>query len=293
VNGPVVVGYDQTPHSDRALAEAAREAEIRGTALTIVHAYAWLPPIVPLAVPMAMPVAESERACHEAAEQVVESAAASVRSRHPGLHVVARTIAVPAAKALAEASRGADLLVVGSRGRGGFAGLLLGSVSLRVLADACCPVIVVHGASRPERGLVAVAVDIDEPCEDLLEFAFVEASRRGADLAAYHIWDEPWVATYGDDSDVTAQIKEVEADCGARLDALVRSRHSKFPEVRTTQRIGTGPAGTALVEASDVADLIVVGGRRHGDSRHGMKIGPVASTVLHHSACPVAVIPLG
>jgi nucleotide-binding universal stress UspA family protein len=293
MNGPVVVGYDQTPHSDHALAEAAREAVIRGTALKIVHAYTWIPPGTPTAVPMQIPMELSERACREAAEQVVQTAAASVRSQHPGLTVEAHAVAGHPAKVLADASRGADLLVVGSRGRGGFTGLLLGSVSLRVLANAHCPVVVARGESRPAQGGILMAVDIEAPCEEILEYAFIEASRRGATLAALHVWDEPWIAIYGVDEDAAAQVKEITADYEARLDCLVRSWHARFPDVRTELRIAIGTAATALVEATDVADLIVVGGRHHGDGRHGMRVGPVANTVLHHSTCPVAVVPLG
>ena len=290
--GPVVVGYDQTAHSDRALAEAAREAAMRGTGLFIVHAYTGRPPMDLTASPVTVPVVESEEDRRERAEQFLKSVADRVRAAHPGTEVVTHVVAGHAAKALADASRGAELLVVGSRGRGGFPGLLVGSVSLRVLADACCPVVVVHGGDRPARDRVVAAVDVDEPCEDILAFAFNEASRRDAALTVHHVWDEPWIVTYGEDTDMSAQVKAAEEDCALRVDSVVRSWQSRFPAVPVTQRVGTGPAGTVLVESTETADLIVLGGRRHGDGRHGMKLGPVATTVLHHATCPVAIIPL-
>jgi nucleotide-binding universal stress UspA family protein len=165
-------------------------------------------------------------------------------------------------------------------------------VSLRALADACCPVAVVQGLDRPGRDRVVAGVDIDGLCEDVFDFAFNEACRRGAELVVRYVWDEPWIETYDVDTDVTAQIKAAQEDCALRLDSQVRSWHAKFPEVHVTQQVGTGPAASALVEASEAADLVVLGGRRHGDGRHGMKLGPVATTVLHHAQCPVAVIPL-
>ena len=293
MTGPVVVGYDHTPHSDRALAVAAREAAMRGAPLTIVHAYNWLPPVDLTASVATVPAAESEEAARESAEQLAKETGERMRSAAPGRRVEAEAVSGHAAKVLAAASRCAELLVVGSRGRGGFPGLRLGSVSLRVLTDACCPVLVVPGPDRPARDRVVAAVDIDEPCEAVLEFAFNEAARRGAELLVDHVWDEPWIATYGEDTDVTAEIKAVEADSAQRLDSQVRSWHAKFPDVSVVQRVGTGPAATVLVEASDTADLVVLGGRRHGDGRHGMKLGPVATTVLHHSECPVALVPLG
>lgn len=293
--GPVVVGYDQTPHSDRALAEAAREAAMRGTGLLIVHTYLWPPPLDLTASPATMPVTGAEEDCRQNAELLLDGAAAGIRAAHPGMQVATRAVAGHAAKALADACRGAELLAVGSRGRGGFPGLLLGSVSLRVLADACCPVIVVQGQGfdRPARDRVVAAVDIDEPCEDVFEFAFNEACRRGAALIVQHVWDEPWIGTYDVDTDVITQVKAAQEDCALRLDSQARSWHAKFPDVQVTQQVSTGPAATAVVQASEAADLVVLGGRRHGDGLDGMKLGPVATTVLHHAQCPVAVVPLG
>ena len=184
----VVVGYDKSPNSERAVAEAARAAHAGGQSLAVVHAYRWMPPITPIAVQ----TDDMEKACREAAQQVAEEAAARVRSRHPDLEVRARAVEGHAAKVPADAGRSAELLVVGNRGHGGFTGMLLGSVSLRVLASAACPVVVVRGESRPTQDRVAAAVDIDGSCDEELAFAFAQASRRGADLTVQHVWDEPW-----------------------------------------------------------------------------------------------------
>jgi nucleotide-binding universal stress UspA family protein len=285
IENAVVVGYDKSPNSERALREAARAAEAGGRTLTIVHAFRWLPPITPIAVP----TDDAEKACRKAAQQVVEDAAAIVRSRHPGLKVEARAVDGSAASVLTDVSHDAGLLVVGNRGHGGFTGLLLGSVSIRVLTAAACPVIVVRGESRPTLDRILAGVDIDGPCDEQLAFAFSAAAQRGASLAVLHLWDEPWFLAYnrpGAAEDTAA----IEADRTARLAAVVACWQAKFPDVPVTQKVLIASAAARLVEESASSDLLVVGGRRNA-GRAGVIVGPVSNTVLHHSACPVAVVP--
>ena len=183
--------------------------------------------------------------------------------------------------------------MLGSRGQGGFAGLQVGSTSMRALADACCPVLVVRGESEVTHDRVVAAVDIAESCESVLDFAFAEASRRAAGLTVIHVWDEPWIVAYGrEDPGIADDIALIERERGDRLAALVRSVHRRHPEVRSFQQVATGSAGRLLVEASSRADLLVTGARRHGHGLHGMQIGPVTQTLLHHAECPIAVVPL-
>jgi nucleotide-binding universal stress UspA family protein len=286
--GPVIVGYDKTPQSDRAVAVAAREAEARGASLTLVHAWHWTPPVTPAATPGA----DTEAAFRESADALIEQVAAGVRARHPGLPVSGQSVAGYAPAVLAAAAREAALLVVGNRGSGGFTGQILGSVALRVLAQACCPVIVVRGESRPTQDEVLVLLDIDEPCDELVDFAFATAERHGARLTALHVWDEPWAREYAASPASALDRQVVLGDRQARLDAVIRVWNSKYPEVVVAQRVETGSAGRVAVEASARADLVIAGARRHSDGQHGMRVGPVANTVLHHAACPVAVFPL-
>src|SRR5690348_7448117 len=126
----VVVGYDKSPNSERAVAEAARAALAAGSTLTVVHAYRWQPPITPIAVR----TDDMEKAVREAAGDVAEEAAPRGRARPPDLKNQAAAVEGHPATGLADASHGAALLFVGNRGHGGFTGLLLGSVSQPALA---------------------------------------------------------------------------------------------------------------------------------------------------------------
>ncbi|NUR60938.1 MAG: universal stress protein [Catenulispora sp.] len=284
----VVVGYDQTPHSERALLQAAREAAWRGASLTVVNAYSWMPPTTP----MTYPPASVEEAILRSAEEIASHGAELARSRFPGMHVGAKAISGGAAEALVGAARGADLLVVGNRGRGGFTGLLLGSVSLRALTESCVPTMVVRGGHRDPQDVVLVAIDIEEPSDELLDFAFTEASRRGARLEAVTVWDMTWAAEYaGDTAEIRHAAAQATADLDAALEAAVHTWHAKHPEVRVSHRVADGTPAAVLTAATTHADLVVAGAHRYGAGRHGMQIGPVAHALLHHADCPVVIVP--
>jgi nucleotide-binding universal stress UspA family protein len=135
----IVAGIDGSPSSLEALAWAARQAEMTGVTLEVVIAWEWPTTYgwVPILPPGYDPADE--------ARKVLDPALASVASSHPSLKVTERVVEGHPAPVLIEASRGADLLVVGNRGHGEFAGMLLGSVSEHCAGSAHCPVVVYRG----------------------------------------------------------------------------------------------------------------------------------------------------
>lgn len=284
MNGTVIVGYDVSPWSDRTLEVAASEAAARDGNLVVVHAFHRLMP----GTRTALTPLGAEQSTREPGEEIAQEGAAKVRSRYPGMPVRTHVSAGAAPHVLAEAGRDAELLVVGNRGRGGFAELLLGSVSHRVLAHAPCPVLVVRGEPRPRLDHVLVLVDVDDPCDDLLEFAFTEAARRTARLTAANVWDGTWLTAVAEPVDIAGETAAIEAEHDSRLANVIRPWQAKFPEVHAVRRIATGSVGTIAVNATDEADLVIIGG-----GRHGARTGPVADAVLHHASCPVAVVPTG
>ena len=285
----VVVGYDRTLPGEHALAVAGLEAARRGASLTVLTAYHWLtPPQPPAPAPD-----DTEATARKAAEEVAEHGAERVRGTCPGVQVEARAVAGYAGKVLARASHTADLLVVGNRGGGGFQGMLLGSTSMRALAEACCPVIVVRGDADDRHDRVVAAVDIDGPCDGILDFAFAEASRRNARLTVIHVWDEPWILAYGqEDPGIAEDVAAIEREREDRLAAWVQMAQRRYPETRAFHQVATGSVSNILVQASGRADLLVTGARRHGEGRHGMLLGPATQTLVHHAECPVAVVPV-
>lgn len=138
--GPVVVGVDGSENSVPAVEAAMREASLRGATLVAVHAWSDVP------LSTMDPVTQVRELFDEAtvADSVVAERLAGFREQYPDVNIEHHVVMDRPEHAILERGRGAQLIVVGSRGRGGVAGLLLGSTSIKVLRSADCPVLVVH-----------------------------------------------------------------------------------------------------------------------------------------------------
>jgi nucleotide-binding universal stress UspA family protein len=269
---PVVVGVDGSPPSREALGWAANEASSRELPLRVLHA-----------------VSSAEPARWTAARAMIAEAVARARALQPGLTVCGEVIDGRATTELCAASDAAELVVVASRGRGGFEGLLLGSVSLRVAMRARSAVAVVQGVSedgipvvdgQEDRALpVLVGVDSSPESEQAIRVGFAEAAARGATLVAIRAWRQK--------PTVDRSTMEIAAQYAVNQ-ALARWRKA-FPTVRTETRILTAGAAAALVEASRAAQLVVVGAK--GNARHsGPRLGTTTEQLLHHVHCPIMIV---
>jgi nucleotide-binding universal stress UspA family protein len=138
--GPIVVGVDGSPEAAAALRWALDEARLRGTTVEAVRA--WMFPMADAIHAAAADVLVRDIA--QASEEQLDRAVDDVAGLDPGVKIERRVVEGPPARVLAEAAVGAELLVVGSRGRGGFAGLLLGSVAQQCVHHAPCPVVVIR-----------------------------------------------------------------------------------------------------------------------------------------------------
>lgn len=281
----IVVGVDQSPQSTAALRWAAAEAKDRGAALTLVHAWSWH-------ARGARDVQSRGRAVQRAEQDgraVLEVAAARIAQEAPEVGVTTSLPAGPAAWRLVDVADGADLLVVGTRGRGGFTSLLLGSTAQRVAARAQCPVVVVGrpGPVAPV-GRVVLGVDVARPHDAAARFAFETAVRRGARLSVVFGWavdeTEERMAK-GSGFDLEA-LRESERTA---LDAAVAPYAARWPSVKVDQTALDATGDSALTGLSEEADLVVIGVQRPGGGPH--HLGPIAHSVLRHALCPVAVVP--
>ncbi|MGM9381002.1 universal stress protein [Streptomyces antibioticus] len=284
---PLVVGVDGSEPSLRAVDWAADEAVLRGVPLRVVYACLWeryegAALARDIGRPSAVPLAQD----------VVGAAAQRARARQPALRVTADVVLEEPEYALVREGRNASALVVGTRGRGGLAEALLGSVSLAVAAHADCPVIVLRGghdhqATPPVRGRVVVGVGDETKDSPVVRFAHEEARRRGVPLEAVRAWRCP--ARESTDHPLLAgePARLHEEQAVEELDAALRDVPA---DVDVRRRTVEGPARRVLVDASREADLLVVGARRRG-GRFGLQLGRVAHAALHHSACPVVVVP--
>jgi nucleotide-binding universal stress UspA family protein len=138
--GRVVVGFDGSPGSVHALAWAGREARLRNATLEVVAAWTYPTPV--LLVPVA-PDPPQVKTLRKEAREMIERALEKVADDVAGVDVERRVVEGDTSAALLDRAKGADLLVVGSRGLGGFRGLLLGSVSQQCVQHAASPVVVI------------------------------------------------------------------------------------------------------------------------------------------------------
>jgi nucleotide-binding universal stress UspA family protein len=290
VNQPVVVGFDDSEHSVKAIEYAVREAIARQASVKVVHAFRWIP--VPATPGVPLDEAPMEDVRHAITAQLDE-AAQKIRETHPGLVVETLPVQGDPPRMLADAARDAAMLVVGGRGSGGFTGLLLGSVALRTLSMAECPVMAVRGDHVPRTGRIMVGVDLLAPAQstDALEFAFTEAVLHKAEVSAIHVWEDP-SRMYGiggrRSGDVFTAFEDSQRE---HLAAVLEPWEQKYPGVPVTRQTFPGSPSRMLVDSTRLVDTLVIGGRDRVGGHTGMRIGALAHTILHHAHCPVIVVP--
>lgn len=304
-SAPVIAAVDGSEHSLGAL-EWARAAALRHrTGLLIAHV---LPDHAQL-------YAGRRAALHDASQP--EEFADPVRDRvralldsGPELPGEVRYEALEGSvpEALRVIGAQALMLVMGSRGRGGFATLLLGSNSRAVATTAPCPVVVVPHEERragaaPEAsaGRVVLGLHAAETPEDVVAYAFAEAAARGTTVQVVSAYLIPPSPTMVVDSPFAVIPPEGLADGGDGVPAereMLRSQterlapfRARYPDVPVEQAAVPGDPAGRLVDTSRSAALVVVG--RHHPRRGAMSLlmGSVANAVLQHAHGPVAVVP--
>lgn len=284
----IVVGVDGSSGSAAALRWAAAEARRRGASLTAVHAY--IRPLAYTGTDANMAEFEPER--HDRAEQVLDHALEDEADALAGLEVRRVLQDGQVARALIDAAAMADLLVIGTHGAGGFEGLLLGSTAEHCARHAPCTVVLVPDQPATDTGRIAVGVDGSMPARAALAWAVEEAALRDAAVDLVSVY-EPYRAhgPYGADyMDVVSPGWRQRFHHAAAQTAAEAVADLPTPPVTPMEvHIEAGHPSSVLVEWSQRADILVVGSRGCGGF-HGLLLGSVTRQVLHHSACPVAVV---
>ena len=193
----------------------------------------------------------------------------------------------PAAVLVAE-SREAALIVLGHRGLGGFAGLLIGSVTLQVSARAHCPVLVTRGEARAD-GPIVVGVDGSELSTAAVGYAYEEAARRGASLIVVHAWLYPTPIGPGDILPLVYDPEALAEESRRVLAESIAGWAERYPDVPVRQRSLRGAPARVLVEESKDAQLVVVGAHGRG-ALGGLLLGSVSHAVLHHAHSPLVIV---
>jgi nucleotide-binding universal stress UspA family protein len=277
---PIVVGTDGSDESDRALQWAAGEAALRGRPLHIVHALeSW-----PYRAPLFRPAETTERMTG-AGRRLLTAARERVQERWPDLETTTALVTEETPQALRDQSDKAFELVLGSRGRGGFTSMLLGSTSLRMAAHSTVPVVIVRGDTS-DRGEIVVGVDPYRDADTVLDYAFNAAAVHDARLRVVHAWQ-----TFGTliEAGYAIDAEQIELDLRAHVIETYKPLRAKYPRVDVVEEIVLEHPVTALSHASRNARLLVVGA--HQRRWTAPQLGSISHGVIHHARCPVAVIP--
>ena len=280
---PVVVGVDGSPTSGPALRWAIHEASTRRIPLHLVSA--WNPSYDLDTLGLAT------RTVEDHCRAVLDAARDEVTAADPTIDVTSTTYVGPPSTSLVDASLNADTVVVGSRGRRALRGFLLGATSLEVAAHAAGPVVVVRESALPDATLerVIVGVDGSPRSSDAVAYAFAYASAHDLDLTVLHAFQVEYVAG------VISKLSAEQSNTRLAQEELALTAETlagwqeKYPDVHVeTVTLRAHPVD-ALVDASKISDLLVIGGRRRGRIG-GALLGAVGHGVLHDTHCPVAVV---
>jgi nucleotide-binding universal stress UspA family protein len=288
----ILVGVDGSESALQATRWAAREAVRRDTDVRLVHVRQF-PLLLPPEDMFAKELTDQGRKWLSAARDIALGIAPDIdvhtelRTGQPGEELVAET-------------EDAQLVVVGSRGLGGFRSLLLGSVANALAAHGHCPVVVLRGrtvgAPAPDHGPVVVGTGGTPSSEAAVEFAFAAAAARGAEVIAVDAWAYEGLVEARSPVPLTMD----RAERASLLDEIAAVQHRAFEEQLAKPRAAypdlvvrgvhyRGRPVDGILEQAEHAQLVVVGA--HG--RHPAWAGAVGSTsyaVLHHAICPVAVV---
>ena len=292
--GRIVVAYDGSESSRLALTWGLGAARAHRLDVLVVHALDESARVGDGLVAGGY-TGSARQVIRDSVDELLLKATDTARLEFPSVPVETHIVYGPAVTGLLDLVADAEMCVVGSRGRGGFAGLLLGSTSVELTAHATCPVVVVRSqqSAEPgsESGRVVVGVDGSDSGAAAVAFAFEEASLRGVALTAIHTWELPFVEVpllAGPDR-VESLYGESESSEGRLIAEALSGWQERYPDVSVRRKLLRGTAAQALIEASPGAELLVVGSRGRGGFR-SLLLGSVSHAVLHHALSPVAVV---
>jgi nucleotide-binding universal stress UspA family protein len=292
MQGAVVAAVDFPSHSPVVIEHAALQAVQDGRPLVLVHA------VDPATV------GDSADDWVKEGDNGLRDSAVSLRERFPALEVSTLVMRGPVVPKLVQATKGAHVLVVGARGAGGFADLLLGSVAAQICAQVRCPVLLVRHPLRDDRspaqwaaGPVMFGVDGSTDSASTLALALSEAAARATSLTAITVCIWPGIArpdVRGAWSSEESR-RRLQADENAErlLNSVLALSPDSFAEIAIKRVVadGVNVAQTLLETTARLDASLLVVGSQSGGTRRGHFVGSVAEQLAHHADLPLLIVP--
>ncbi|MGC0362669.1 nucleotide-binding universal stress UspA family protein [Rhodococcus sp. 27YEA15] len=287
-NNNVVVGVEGSDAASTALREAARIAGQRGLRLDILHALDFAPygfggPYID--------VGGVYEGVEDAGKAIIDEARRFALGIDPNLDIHTEISIGSATQWLIDSSEHARLVVVGASASGKAATAVLGNTAVGVASHGRCPVVVVRerDGAVPTDGPVVVGVDGSELSAAAVGVAFEEASLRGAELVAVHVWSDLGSAVFEDVRTAALVPQSLEDSEHAVLGESLAGWSEQYPDVTVTREVYLDNPRGRLLEWSAKAQLVVVGTRGRGGFR-GMLLGSTSNSLIAAAACPVMVV---
>jgi nucleotide-binding universal stress UspA family protein len=285
----MIVGVDRSDTGLGAVQYAAELASRRKLPLRVMHAFQPAQYAFHAVVQGPLSV---DAVLRKTAERLLDDTKEVLSAVYPDLEVETVLEEGSETEMLLRESDGADSVVLGSRGVGGFADLVIGSTTLHVVSHARCPVIAVPaptGGDEESRKGVVVGVDGSDVSEAAIEFAFEVAAVTQEPLRAVHVWHDPTRTGVGLLMPPVVDQAEVLREERLMLSRLMSGWREKFPEVDVQELVVPGHPISVLSAAAEEARLLVVGSHGRGSIR-SLILGSVSHGVLHHASGAVAVV---
>jgi nucleotide-binding universal stress UspA family protein len=289
MTGRIVVGIDGSQESGNALEWAVSRARLGGEQLELVNTYSLTPDLDFYGYHAA---SQPTDWLVEFSQQVLDAAARRVRELAPDLPCLQTSQLGHPALVLAQASEGADAVVVGRRGLGGVASIVVGSVSNRLTTHAKCPVVVIGELELPTSGPIVVGVDGSEFGTNALHYALAEAVVHHTSVRAVVAYQAVHPAFDTDTELVSRMRAEAAADAADTINRAIDKAHGPEPTSVGVERVVVeGRAAEAILAHAADAQLVVVGTHGKGLVRR-ILLGSVSRQVLNDADRPVAVVDL-
>jgi nucleotide-binding universal stress UspA family protein len=287
---PIVAGVDGSASALHAARWAANEADIRRVPLLLIHGVK-----ISTAIIGRLEVATSFfEALESDGRRYLAEAETAVRQAYPRLEVAVELYNEDPVPVLIDLSRTARLVVLGSRGLGGFSGILVGSTAVALVTHGHCPVAVIRGRTPeeapPTEGPVVAGVDGSPASEAAIAIAFEEASLRNAGLVAVHTWiDFSSDYSYAYARQFLVDWNRIETEEQELLAQRLAGWQEKYPDVTVRRVVTRDRPVRQLLEHAAQAQLLVVGSRGRGGVT-GMLLGSTSQALIYHAPCPLLVV---
>lgn len=285
MHSPVVVAVDGTEQDDATLGFAAQEAQRHGSGIRVVHAFHETIPMAPMMPPF------GRYPLMEAAQSVADDAVRQLRELvGDEVPIETEVQPVPVARAILHTAHDARAIVVGRRPLARMHRMVAGSTSMSLAAKAACPVFSVPFDWSPDvdHGRVVVGIDDTPASSEVLAMAFDAAALRHDTLVVVHAWHPP--NYYADVVELREILLEWEVNAEVTVSKALAGWREKYPDVPVEISVRRQRPADALTDASEQADLLVVG-RRGSGGVAGLLVGSVARAALGGAHCPVALAP--